>query len=100
MTSSKPRLRKGAAGSRLPLAIGALVVWLAGCASVSGGSLPEEPPTFTDFEVREVERLTLACEYEPLSDYCYSGVLTVLEKLTDYACDNQALAGRDDDCLE
>ena len=62
----------------------AMLCWV-GCAHVTG--TPEPPPTFTHEESASLERF--------YQDAFYPGVESVLEKFKDYACDNEAIAGRD-----
>ncbi len=59
----------------------------AGCAHAPLVVAPEPAPTFSREEVADFVRL--------MDSGDFPGVITMMRRMMDYACDNEALAGRD-----
>ena len=69
----------------------------AGCVHGQAVLTPESPPTFSRASVYDYGRLAEYCKLKrDMGLVCeYAGVLDIIELFYSYACDNEALAGRD-----
>ena len=89
MWSKQGRCWKPMSGYRTAVAsaLGTVILCCVGCVHAPVRIVPEPSPTFSLEEVEDYARLEASGDYP--------GVVSMMRRWMDYACDNDALAGRD-----